>query len=83
MNTKFTPKLFMATLVSSIIIHQLPVSAIATRREPSPEAFAACVGKCEGASVTITTPRKETLSATCRMFKGKLAAAPDRGRLEQ
>jgi len=76
MNAKFTPKLFLATLVASIIIPQLPVAAIATRREPPPEVFAACVGKSEGTAVSFTT-RNVTLSATCRMYGGKLAATPD------
>jgi len=49
------------------------------KRVPPPEAFAACVGKTEGAAISFTT-RNETLSAVCRMFDGKLAAAPDRNR---
>ncbi|MEI6972967.1 MAG: hypothetical protein WCL44_15795 [bacterium] len=62
MNAKFTPKLFLATLVASIIIPQIPVSAIATRREPPPEAFAACVGKSEVTTVELVVlPFKETI----------------------
>ena len=49
------------------------------RRVPPPEAFQACQGKTEGETVSFTT-RNETLSATCQMFDGKLAAAPDRNR---
>ena len=62
----------------TIIISQLPVLAV-ERRVPPPEAFAACSGKSEGAAVSFTT-RNETLTAVCRMFDGKLAAAPDRNR---
>ena len=51
------------------------------RRVPPPEAFQACVGKTEGAFVSFTT-RNETLTATCRMFDGKLAAAPEKNRNE-
>ncbi len=49
------------------------------RRIPPPEAFSACLGKADGATVSFTF-RNETLSATCRMFEGKLAAAPDKNR---
>jgi len=77
MRKKTSTKLLLTTLAVSIIMSQLPVSAIAARREPPPEAFTVCVGKSEGAAVSITTPRNETLNATCRMFNGKLAAAPE------
>ena len=48
---------------------------------PPPEAFTACQGKAEGATVTITLPDGKTLSATCRAVPGAsstaLAAMPD------
>lgn len=47
-------------------------------RTPPVQAFAACTGKTAGETVTITTPRDRTLSATCREIDGKLAAIPDR-----
>jgi hypothetical protein len=50
----------------------------AGRKVPPPEAFAACEGKKDGDRVTFIGARGETLAATCRMFDGKLAAAPDR-----
>ena len=79
MKTVISRKLILLLSVAvTVIISQLPVAA-ATKREPPPEAFAACVGKSEGAAVSFTT-RNETLSAICRMFDGKLAAAPDRNR---
>jgi hypothetical protein len=53
------------------------------KRTPPPEAFAACEGKKDGDRVSFTGARGETLSATCRMFDGKLAAAPDRNAGQQ
>lgn len=47
------------------------------RRTPPPEAFAACKGQSEGATVEITTPRGETIKATCKQLDGQLAAVPD------
>jgi len=78
MKTKKSKILFIPTVVVAIVISQLPASA-ADKRVPPPEAFAACVGKSEGEAVTFIT-HNETLSAVCRMFDGKLAAAPDRNR---
>lgn len=45
-------------------------------RRPPQEAFDACNNRSEGETVTITTPRGETLTATCRRFQGQLAAVP-------
>jgi hypothetical protein len=47
------------------------------RRPPPPEAYKACQGKSEGAKVQMTTPRGETITATCRLLDGKLVAAPE------
>lgn len=44
---------------------------------PPAEAFTACAGKAEGASVTLTTPKGDSISATCTAIGGKLAARPD------
>lgn len=43
---------------------------------PPAEAFAACVGKSEGARASLTTPRGE-VSGTCSLIGGKLALRPD------
>lgn len=45
-------------------------------RRPPQEAFDACKGKTEGASVMISTPHG-SFKATCRNFEGSLAAAPE------
>ncbi|MEW6721395.1 MAG: Spy/CpxP family protein refolding chaperone [Thermodesulfobacteriota bacterium] len=47
---------------------------------PPQEAFDACKGKKAGDEVRFTTPRGDNMSAICREFDGKLAAAPERGR---
>jgi len=47
--------------------------------KPPPEAFTACEGKAEGDSVSIETPRGETLEATCKMMEEQLAAVPTKG----
>jgi len=46
------------------------------RRRPPQEAFDACKGKTEGASVTISTAHG-SFKATCRNFEGSLAAVPE------
>jgi len=43
---------------------------------PPPEAYAACQGKAEGASVTLTLPDGKTLEGTCRTMNGALVAMP-------
>ncbi|KAB0664109.1 hypothetical protein F6V25_15000 [Oryzomonas japonica] len=47
------------------------------RREPPQAAFDACKGKSEGAAVEIVTPNGGTIKATCKTFKGQLAAVPE------
>lgn len=49
------------------------------RREPPQEAIDACKELSEGAAVEITTPRGDTLKATCRLVDGRLAAVPEGG----
>lgn len=44
---------------------------------PPPEAYTACKEKTEGDSVTLTTPRGDTIKATCRTINGQLAAVPE------
>ena len=45
---------------------------------PPPEAYTACQGKTEGASVTITTPDGKQMAATCvKGLDGRLAARPN------
>lgn len=46
------------------------------RMKPPPEAYTACEGKSEGASVRVTTPDGKTIEATCRSLDGQLVAAP-------
>lgn len=47
------------------------------RRTPPPEAFAACKGQSAGTTVEITTPRGDTIKATCKQLDGQLVAVPD------
>jgi len=49
------------------------------RPKPPPEAYSACKGKAEGANVTVTMPRGETMEAVCRMLDGELVATPKEG----
>ncbi|MFT5700158.1 MAG: hypothetical protein ACI8ZB_003029 [Desulforhopalus sp.] len=44
---------------------------------PPPEAYTACEGKTEGATISIKSPQGDTVSATCTMLDGKLAAVPE------
>lgn len=46
---------------------------------PPPEAYAACKGKAEGASVTLTMPDGKSLTGTCRTMNGTLVAMPAGG----
>lgn len=46
---------------------------------PPPEAYAACKGKAEGASVTLTMPDGKSLAGTCRTMGGTLVAMPAGG----
>ena len=46
---------------------------------PPPEAYAACKGKTEGASVTLTMPDGKSLTGTCRTMDGTLVAMPAGG----
>lgn len=46
---------------------------------PPPEAYAACKGKTEGASVTLTMPDGKSLTGTCRTMGGTLVAMPAGG----
>lgn len=49
-----------------------------TPRKPPQEAFDACKGKSAGDTVSITTPRGDTLTAVCRQLDGQLVAMPDK-----
>jgi hypothetical protein len=46
------------------------------RKKPPREAFEACNGKSEGASVEVTAPHG-TLKATCRKMEDQLVAVPE------
>ncbi len=43
---------------------------------PPPEAYEACKEKSEGATVEMTTPRGDTIKATCKLINGQLVAVP-------
>jgi len=47
-------------------------------RRPPQEAFDACNSKAEGDTVTMTTPRGDTITCSCKQVDGQLAAVPDR-----
>jgi len=47
------------------------------RRGPPPEAFEICEGKSEGDSVSFTTPKGDSVEATCKLMREKLVAVPD------
>lgn len=47
------------------------------RRGPPPEAIEACSGMQSGDSVSFTTPRGDTLTATCETIQGQLVAVPE------
>ncbi|PKN16170.1 MAG: hypothetical protein CVU66_01995 [Deltaproteobacteria bacterium HGW-Deltaproteobacteria-23] len=49
-----------------------------TLRKPPQAAFDACKGKSAGDSVSITTPRGDTITAVCRQLDGQLVAMPDK-----
>ncbi len=74
-------KAIIKTAVVVMMVVMLSATAYAKRgggREqgPPPEAIKACEGKQEGASVTFTGRRGESLSATCKMVDGQLVAVP-------
>lgn len=46
---------------------------------PPPEAYTACKGQTEGASVTLTMQGGKTLPGTCRTMNGSLVALPAGG----
>ncbi|RAR85307.1 hypothetical protein AX018_100690 [Paracidovorax anthurii] len=46
---------------------------------PPPEAYTACQGQTEGATVTLTMPDGKTLQGTCRTMNGSLVAMPAGG----
>jgi len=47
------------------------------RRGPPPEAFEVCEGKSAGDSVSFTTPKGDSVAATCQLKREKLVAVPD------
>ncbi|BFM11942.1 hypothetical protein R50072_20950 [Simiduia litorea] len=46
-------------------------------RQPPKEAITACESQPEGAAVSFTTPRGDTLSATCTLLDEQLVAVPE------
>jgi len=76
------PAVWCALLVPAMLTAAVADDSVPPRhgkRTPPPEAYAACEGKAAGDSVTVTTPRGETLTAVCRELDGKLAAMPKGG----
>jgi hypothetical protein len=47
------------------------------RMGPPPEAIKACLDKDEGTVVEVTTPRGDTLKATCKQMGRQLVAVPN------
>lgn len=81
MNTNCTKLLVLCMLtlpVPATVWADSGPGAPGGKRKPPQEAFDACTGKSEGDSVTVTTPRGDTIKATCRQINGGLAALPDR-----
>jgi len=70
-----TPQLVLTLALASTGVHAQPTE----HRGPPPEAVAACQGKSEGASVSLTLRGGETVTATCRKMGDTLAAWPDKG----
>jgi hypothetical protein len=48
------------------------------RRNPPPEAYAACEGKAEGAPAQLVGPQGETVTGTCGFEGNRLVLRPDR-----
>jgi len=78
-NVKTT--IFLAALAT---LAQVPAHASSGPQErgsrptgPPPEAIEACREKSPGDAVTITTPRGDTLKATCTQVNGELVALPE------
>ena len=69
--------LALISLTAATPSHAQP--ARGTPPAPPPEAYAACKGKTEGASVTLTMPDGKTLAGTCRTMDGTLVAMPAGG----
>lgn len=65
-----------ALLGSTSVFAKQPQNQGGTPPQPPQEAFTACEGKSAGDSITITTPRGDTMQATCEDFNGTLAARP-------
>lgn len=68
-------------LLRSAFITALTISAFANAKPdrpkgPPPEAKEACVNKTEGDSVSFSTPRGDTIEASCQMLEDELVAVP-------
>jgi hypothetical protein len=73
-------KIFI-TLTSAVLtlMSAQAISADDSRRGPPPEAFEVCEGQAEGDTVSINTPKGDTVEATCQMMQDKLVAVPEGG----
>ena len=77
MNKSAQALLLLTVLATAPAWGSTTVDARSGHRQPPPEAIEACRGLAEGAAVTITTPRGDTISATCKTMGSTLAAVPD------
>ncbi|MFT3814384.1 MAG: hypothetical protein QM740_13560 [Acidovorax sp.] len=64
------------TLTAALAMTAAQAQPFGAPRGLPPEAYTACQGKAEGASVTITLPDGKTMDGTCKAVDGKLAALP-------
>ena len=69
--------LALASIAAAFPSHAQPSRG--TPPAPLPEAYAACKGKTEGASVTLTMSDGKSLAGTCRTMDGTLVAMPAGG----
>ena len=72
--------LLLLTIMSAAASASYGAESTGEKRQPPPEAIEACRGLTEGATVQITMPSGETMTATCKTAgsSGTLAALPDR-----
>ncbi|SFD99949.1 hypothetical protein [Paracidovorax konjaci] len=71
--------LAVAALLSAACAMAQPSHAGHQPPAPPPEAYTACQGKTEGATVTLTMPDGKSLQGTCRTMNGTLVAMPAGG----
>ncbi|MEP4890550.1 MAG: hypothetical protein ABJV04_11020 [Aliiglaciecola sp.] len=73
------------TLMSLLILSSVLASPLTLAKperggpggKPPQEAIDACSGKSEGDEVSFSTPRGDTLTATCKTMEDELVAVPE------